>query len=163
MCTLDEDFLEFCDNMEGYCDATLDSPCSNLSDQENIGVNSFDFSRKLKKPVKRVEQRRAANMRERRRMRSINDAFDTLRTCIPNQVNGDRRLSKVDTLRLAIRYIGYLGDLLEKYDQCGSDSRNNPMGQRAEKIIVRCNLSGKPCSCVNDIIDDDSDDDVKNS
>ncbi|ESP01786.1 hypothetical protein LOTGIDRAFT_70439, partial [Lottia gigantea] len=61
---------------------------------------------------KRVYQRRAANLRERKRMKSINDAFENLRTCIPATENADRRLSKVDTLRLAIRYISYLSNVI---------------------------------------------------
>ncbi|KAL3210672.1 hypothetical protein MRX96_008622 [Rhipicephalus microplus] len=52
-----------------------------------------------------AHQRQAANMRERRRMQSINDAFDGLRAHIPT-LPYEKRLSKVDTLRLAIGYIG---------------------------------------------------------
>ncbi|PVD30191.1 hypothetical protein C0Q70_09453 [Pomacea canaliculata] len=90
-----------------------------------------------KPPVKKVMQRRAANLRERRRMKSINDAFEALRTCIPARVQAERRLSKVDTLRLAIRYIGYLSDLLRACGDYGRDS-NNAHGSRVqEKVIVR--------------------------
>lgn len=95
-----------------------------------------------KPPVKKVMQRRAANLRERRRMKSINDAFEALRTCIPARVQAERRLSKVDTLRLAIRYIGYLSDLLRACGDYGRDS-NNAHGSRVqEKVIVRCHLTG---------------------
>ena len=45
-----------------------------------------------------VEVRHAANMRERRRMQSINDAFEGLRHHIPT-LPYEKRLSKVDTLR----------------------------------------------------------------
>ena len=48
-----------------------------------------------------VEVRHAANMRERRRMQSINDAFDSLRQHIPT-LPYEKRLSKVDTLKLTI-------------------------------------------------------------
>ena len=41
-----------------------------------------------------VRQRQAANMRERRRMASINDAFDGLRQHIPT-LPYEKRLSKV--------------------------------------------------------------------
>ena len=47
------------------------------------------------------QQRQAANHRERKRMQSINDAFEGLRVCIPT-LPYEKRLSKVDTLRLAI-------------------------------------------------------------
>ena len=48
-----------------------------------------------------VQQRHAANLRERKRMQSINDAFEGLRHHIPT-LPYEKRLSKVDTLRLTI-------------------------------------------------------------
>ena len=45
-----------------------------------------------------IQQRHAANMRERKRMQSINDAFEGLRHHIPT-LPYEKRLSKVDTLR----------------------------------------------------------------
>jgi transcription factor 1a len=54
--------------------------------------------------VQQVQQRHAANMRERKRMQSINDAFEGLRHHIPT-LPYEKRLSKVDTLRLTIGYI----------------------------------------------------------
>ncbi|XP_031361176.2 helix-loop-helix protein 13-like [Lonchura striata] len=56
-------------------------------------------------------QRHAANLRERRRMLSINAAFEALRGHVPT-FPYERRLSKIDTLRLAIAYIALLGDIL---------------------------------------------------
>ena len=43
-----------------------------------------------------LQQRQAANMRERRRMQSINDAFEGLRAHIPT-LPYEKRLSKVYT------------------------------------------------------------------
>ena len=51
--------------------------------------------------VQQVQQRHAANLRERKRMQSINDAFEGLRHHIPT-LPYEKRLSKVDTLRLTI-------------------------------------------------------------
>uniref|UniRef100_A0A8C0VI05 BHLH domain-containing protein n=1 Tax=Cyanistes caeruleus TaxID=156563 RepID=A0A8C0VI05_CYACU len=62
-------------------------------------------------PPGRPRQRRAANLRERRRMLSINSAFDALRGHVPT-FPYEKRLSKIDTLRLAIAYIALLGDIL---------------------------------------------------
>nr|VZI23544.1 unnamed protein product [Spirometra erinaceieuropaei] len=58
-----------------------------------------------------ANQRQAANMRERRRMQSINHAFEGLRAHIPT-LPYEKKLSKVDTLRLAIGYINFLQDLV---------------------------------------------------
>ncbi|CAF2404239.1 unnamed protein product [Rotaria sp. Silwood2] len=57
-----------------------------------------------------VDRRKAATMRERRRLRKVNEAFDTLkrRTC----PNPSQRLPKVEILRNAIEYIENLEDLL---------------------------------------------------
>jgi hypothetical protein len=50
-------------------------------------------------------------MRERKRMQSINDAFEDLRSRIPTLPH-EKRLSKVDTLKYAISYIKFLNDLI---------------------------------------------------
>ncbi|CAH8456480.1 unnamed protein product [Schistosoma intercalatum] len=52
-----------------------------------------------------------AKVRERRRMFSINSAFEALRSCLPT-FPYERRISKIDTLRLAIAYLALLKDLL---------------------------------------------------
>lgn len=59
------------------------------------------------------KRRLAANARERRRMNSLNDAFDRLREVVPSLGN-DRKLSKFETLQMAQTYISALHDLLER-------------------------------------------------
>lgn len=58
-------------------------------------------------------QRQAANIRERRRMFSLNEAFDQLRKKVPTFAY-EKRLSRIETLRLAIVYISFMTELLEK-------------------------------------------------
>uniref|UniRef100_A0A1I7XBX1 BHLH domain-containing protein n=1 Tax=Heterorhabditis bacteriophora TaxID=37862 RepID=A0A1I7XBX1_HETBA len=60
--------------------------------------------------------RRAANVRERKRMCSINVAFIELRNYIPT-FPYEKRLSKIDTLNLAIAYINMLEDVLRSTEQ----------------------------------------------
>ncbi|XP_055642860.1 uncharacterized protein LOC129779417 isoform X2 [Toxorhynchites rutilus septentrionalis] len=63
-------------------------------------------------------QRQQTNIRERKRMMrsapngSINSAFDELRVHVPT-FPYEKRLSKIDTLRLAIAYIALLREVLE--------------------------------------------------
>ncbi|XP_050303724.1 protein atonal-like [Anthonomus grandis grandis] len=57
-------------------------------------------------------RRLAANARERRRMQNLNQAFDRLRTFLP-QLGQDRQLSKFETLQMAQTYIAALYDLLD--------------------------------------------------
>ena len=54
------------------------------------------------------------NERERTRVRNVNDGFERLRNHLPLLPDQrDKRLSKVETLRLAISYIKHLENLLE--------------------------------------------------
>ena len=83
-----------------------------------------------------VQQRHAANMRERKRMQSINEAFEGLRAHIPT-LPYEKRLSKVDTLRLAIGYISFLSELVAS----DTGTKNNSRGgvpEQPRKIIIHC-------------------------
>uniref|UniRef100_A0A8C1PC44 Fer3-like bHLH transcription factor n=1 Tax=Cyprinus carpio TaxID=7962 RepID=A0A8C1PC44_CYPCA len=57
-------------------------------------------------------QRQVANIRERKRMFSLNEAFDRLRRKVPTFAY-EKRLSRIETLRLAIVYISFMTDILE--------------------------------------------------
>ncbi|KAM3839412.1 transcription factor 15 [Vipera latastei] len=63
------------------------------------------------------QQRQAANARERDRTQSVNTAFTALRTLIPTEPV-DRKLSKIETLRLASSYISHLANLLLLGEGC---------------------------------------------
>ncbi|VDM80833.1 unnamed protein product [Strongylus vulgaris] len=56
-------------------------------------------------------RRSAANERERRRMNTLNVAYDKLRTVLPEMDSG-RRLSKYETLQMAQQYIACLMEIL---------------------------------------------------
>ncbi len=60
-------------------------------------------------------QRVAANVRERRRMSSLNSAFDRLRRRVPAFPH-EKRLSRIQTLRLAILYISFMTEILSGQD-----------------------------------------------
>ena len=65
--------------------------------------------------TKEIQSKRrvAANARERKRMHSLNVAFDNLRDVVPGLSNG-AKLSKYETLQMAQSYIQALADLLSK-------------------------------------------------
>ncbi|TTP27313.1 Basic helix-loop-helix transcription factor scleraxis [Bagarius yarrelli] len=69
-------------------------------------------------PVVEGPKRNAANARERDRTNSVNTAFTALRTLIPTEP-ADRKLSKIETLRLASSYISHLGNVLLVGEACG--------------------------------------------
>lgn len=82
-----------------------ESPYGGGGDEEDKTAGETD--------VKLLKKRRlAANARERRRMQSLNKAFDRLRTVLPTLGN-DRQLSKYETLQMAQTYITALYDLLQ--------------------------------------------------
>lgn len=56
------------------------------------------------------DQRTIANVRERQRTQALNDAFHKLRKIIPTLPSD--KLSKIQTLRLAARYIDFLCQVL---------------------------------------------------
>lgn len=67
--------------------------------------------------------RQTANARERDRTRCVNTAFTLLRTLIPTEP-ANRKLSKIETLRLAASYIAHLATL--KYCQARGDFDEQP-------------------------------------
>lgn len=75
-----------------------------------------------------VDRRRAATMRERRRLKKVNHAFEALRRC--TSANPSQRLPKVEILRNAIQYIESLQDLLreqvENYYSLPMESSSEP-------------------------------------
>ena len=113
--------------------ATVDNTCnSNTSATHNLNNSSTTVAgigvavatsgasnqakpvqKRTRRRVATVQQRRAANIRERRRMVKLNTAFDRLRKRIPTFAY-EKRLSRIETLRLAIMYINFMRDLLSQ-------------------------------------------------
>ncbi|KAF8363386.1 hlh-6 [Pristionchus pacificus] len=52
------------------------------------------------------------NERERYRVRCVNEGYETLRHHLP-LADGEKRISKVDTLRLAVKYVRHLEFVLQ--------------------------------------------------
>lgn len=72
-------------------------------------------------------RRKTANARERGRMREINEAFESLRRVIPH-VNveecSSEKLTKITTLRLAMKYISALDNALHDHQELESDGES---------------------------------------
>lgn len=95
-----------------------DSSPKRESDDENTSTSKIN-KRKRRRPrlTGLSKQRQAANARERSRTHSVNSAFNALRVLIPTEPS-DRKLSKIETLRLASSYIAHLGSMLVSGTQC---------------------------------------------
>ncbi|CAH0546006.1 unnamed protein product [Brassicogethes aeneus] len=90
---------------------------SSYESQDFYSKNLEKKQQQQQQPPQGVEvmkkRRLAANARERRRMNSLNDAFDRLRDVVPSLGN-DRKLSKFETLQMAQTYIAALHELLQR-------------------------------------------------
>ncbi|KAH0507720.1 Fer3-like protein [Microtus ochrogaster] len=74
------------------------------------------LGRPKRKRVITYAQRQAANIRERKRMFNLNEAFDQLRRKVPTFAY-EKRLSRIETLRLAIVYISFMTELLQSSEK----------------------------------------------
>ncbi|XP_025096342.1 uncharacterized protein LOC112565221 [Pomacea canaliculata] len=86
-----------------------------IQDQENVDSSDYhqaaSGSKKRRRRVQTVTQRKAANLRERKRMCHLNVAFDSLKEHLPN-IRNRKKLSRIQTLRAAIYYIHLLSECL---------------------------------------------------
>lgn len=108
---------------------------SNSNQASDPSILNKQSNKKVQKPRRRVAtlaQRRAANIRERRRMFNLNAAFDRLRKKVPSFAY-EKRLSRIETLKLAIMYIRFMDDLVnddayaEKYKQLTANTSGSSM------------------------------------
>ncbi|XP_044005670.1 class A basic helix-loop-helix protein 15-like [Aphidius gifuensis] len=74
-------------------------------------IKKTTTSSKVSTPREKTLRRLESNERERMRMHSLNNAFQSLREVIPH-VSKERRLSKIETLTLAKNYIVALTDVI---------------------------------------------------
>ncbi|XP_037958975.1 basic helix-loop-helix transcription factor amos [Teleopsis dalmanni] len=88
-------------------------PYQQCAQKRSLPMSCAKFSETCATQDMLKKRRLAANARERRRMNSLNDAFDKLRDVIPS-LGHDRRLSKYETLQMAQAYIGDLMKLLTR-------------------------------------------------
>ena len=86
----------------------------------------------------RVDRRHAATMRERKRLRRVNEAFEILRrrtSTSPGGGGGAQRLPKVEILRNAIAYIESLEKILNS-SRAGAACNNSRQVRRTEAPIT---------------------------
>lgn len=107
-------FYDRAPNISRYLKTTLYAPLCNklfISVQQVHSENCQHSSNSSSEPFVFV-QRHVANAKERSRTTSVNTAFSALRTLIPTEPR-DRKLSKIETLRLASSYIGHLTNTIK--------------------------------------------------
>ncbi|KAA8580307.1 myogenic factor 6 [Etheostoma spectabile] len=77
-----------------------------------------------------TDRRKAATLRERRRLKKINEAFDVLKR--KTVANPNQRLPKVEILRSAISYIERLQDLLQTLDE--QEKKQNGSSHKEHRV-----------------------------
>lgn len=117
----------------GFCTTPLQHTQGKQYEQHDV----IGYKRKLKRSdTGYARTRSAANLRERRRMQCINEAFEGLRSHIPT-LPYEKRLSKVDTLRLAICYINFLTELIRTdNDSTEEDGIFSTQFKNAGKVVI---------------------------
>uniref|UniRef100_A0A6I8PJY8 Myogenic factor n=1 Tax=Ornithorhynchus anatinus TaxID=9258 RepID=A0A6I8PJY8_ORNAN len=98
-----------------------------------------------KRKTTNADRRKAATMRERRRLSKVNEAFETLKRCTSG--NPNQRLPKVEILRNAIRYIEGLQALLRDQDGAapgGDSDASSPRSSCSDGMVVLGNEATGP-------------------
>uniref|UniRef100_A0A1B0GHR0 Putative transcription factor atonal n=1 Tax=Lutzomyia longipalpis TaxID=7200 RepID=A0A1B0GHR0_LUTLO len=133
--------------------------------QNTSGTSSPEVRGVREKPKSKAAplskyRRKTANARERTRMREINTAFESLRQCVPISMAGaaqascssstNEKLTKITTLRLAMKYIRTLSECLSR--NASSDSsllvnnnslsiNNNAKPEDADMMVDRVKMT----------------------
>lgn len=101
-------------NNDGFCTPTptsADDDVTSTVEQKRKKGGAQRY--KTPSPALLRVRRQAANARERKRMDSLNRAFDQLREVLP-ELDSGRKLSKYETLQMAQQYIDSLAAILSK-------------------------------------------------
>ncbi|EHB13662.1 Helix-loop-helix protein 2 [Heterocephalus glaber] len=92
---------------------TVKELCAPVSDYKvNLGVIQLSREEKRRRRRATAKYRSAHATRERIRVEAFNLAFAELRKLLPT-LPPDKKLSKIEILRLAICYISYLNHVLD--------------------------------------------------
>ena len=97
---------------------------TNYSDSSQSEESVEKSGRVKRRRVQTPYQRKAANVRERRRMCTMNKAFEELRERLP-AFDYEKKLSRIETLKLAMTYISFMKDLSD-----GQETNNVNLFQR---------------------------------
>lgn len=109
-------------------------------EQRRTRKRSSKSSRKKTQSFEEMQiQRVMANVRERQRTQSLNEAFASLRQIIPSLPSD--KLSKIQTLQLATQYIEFLYQILSNSETSSSSDVGSDSGSEHGKYLAQDKLS----------------------
>lgn len=115
----------------------------------NLPKKKYNYGA-MQYPATQTASVQRRNARERNRVKQVNNGFSNLRQHIPQNVissltkggrGASKKLSKVDTLRLAVEYIRGLKDLLDETENSESTSAGSSSGS---SYLLRSEASLSP-------------------
>ncbi|EFA04690.2 twist [Tribolium castaneum] len=120
------------------------------SDEENSFQGKHKSRRKAPQSFEDIQHQRVmANVRERQRTQSLNEAFASLRKSIPTMPSD--KLSKIQTLKLAARYIDFLYHVLSNENALDVDLIGNVCSyvvrDKLLKAFTRWRMEGDWSDC----------------
>ncbi|CAK1555667.1 unnamed protein product [Leptosia nina] len=119
--------------------ASTEERSEESDEQRRTKKRSSKSSRKKTQSFEEMQiQRVMANVRERQRTQSLNEAFASLRQIIPSLPSD--KLSKIQTLQLATQYIEFLYQILSNSDSAAS-SDTSDAGSEHGKYLAQDKLS----------------------
>ncbi|XP_029428472.1 myogenin [Rhinatrema bivittatum] len=120
------------------------SPVPGLPQQEHCPGQCLPWACRIcKRKTVSMDRRRAATLREKRRLKKVNEAFEALKRS--TLLNPNQRLPKVEILRSAIQYIERLQALLSSLNQQEREQRYHSTGSQ-QGVTSDCSLSSSSCS-----------------
>ncbi|KAM4701571.1 myogenin [Discoglossus pictus] len=123
------------------------SPLPSIGQQDHCPGQCLPWACKMcKRKTVSMDRRRAATLREKRRLKKVNEAFEALKRS--TLLNPNQRLPKVEILRSAIQYIERLQTLLASLNQQERDQRDLLyISNGAQRVVPReCGSNSSSCS-----------------
>ncbi|XP_005987662.1 myogenin [Latimeria chalumnae] len=125
------------------------SPVPGIPQQEHCPGQCLPWACKIcKRKTVSIDRRRAATLREKRRLKKVNEAFEALKRS--TLLNPNQRLPKVEILRSAIQYIERLQSLLSTLNQQEREQRDmhfrNTSPQQGVPVSSDCGTNSASCS-----------------
>ncbi|XP_063626050.1 protein twist-like [Cydia splendana] len=125
-------------NENGEYRASTEERSDGSDEQRRSKRRSSKSSRKKAQSFQEMQiQRMMANVRERQRTQSLNEAFASLRQIIPSLPSD--KLSKIQTLQLATQYIEFLYQILSN-NECATSETTDSGGEHG-KYLAQDKLS----------------------